>query len=83
MQFDNGQNTKTVAGEGMRDSTLTPAGTVQAQFVPVDGFTGPVTQQQYTVVDANGLSAMSTLDVTIRPAASPRRRSSTRVRRRR
>lgn len=71
VQFDNGQNTKTVAGEGTWTLTLTPAGTVQAQFVPVDGFTGAVTQQQYTVVDANGLSAMSTLDVTIRPAANP------------
>lgn len=66
--FDNGQTTKVVEGEGTWNIELKD-GKVVATFTPEDGFTGPVTQQNYTVTDENGEKASSTLDVTIRPAA--------------
>lgn len=68
--FDNGETTKTVAGEGTWKIELKD-GKVVATFTPEDGFTGPVTQQKYTVTDENKLTATSTLDVTILPAANP------------
>lgn len=64
--FDNGQSTKTVPGEGEWSISLTD-GQPTATFVPEPGFTGPVTQQSYSVTDVNGLSASSTLDVIIAP----------------
>ncbi|MEZ5299041.1 MAG: hypothetical protein R2697_22985 [Ilumatobacteraceae bacterium] len=51
--FDNGQATKTVEGQGTWTLTLVD-NKVQATFAPDAGFTGPVTQQKYTVTDKNG-----------------------------
>ena len=68
--FDNGQATKTVPNEGAWTLTTTD-GKVTATFAPQSGFTGPVTQQKYTVTDKNGEKATSTLDVIIRPVANP------------
>ncbi|MGC3955201.1 MAG: LPXTG cell wall anchor domain-containing protein [Propionicimonas sp.] len=67
--FDNGSTTKVVPGEGTWEIELTAGGSVVASFTPETGFTGPVTQQRYTVTDQNGLTASSTLDVIIQPAA--------------
>lgn len=64
--FDNGSTTKVVAGEGTWTIGLKD-GQPTAKFVPQAGFTGPVTQQDYTVTDANGLMAKSRLDVIITP----------------
>lgn len=69
--FDNGATTKVVGGEGTWTIELVD-GKVTAAFVPETGYTGPVTQQKYTVTDTNGLTATSTLDVTIlKPAPTP------------
>ncbi len=66
--FDNGDTTKTVAGQGTWTIAVDPTThAVTATFVPEAGFTGPVTQQPYTVTDENGLKASSTLDVVITP----------------
>ncbi len=67
--FDNGETTKVVPGEGTWAISVDDDGKVVATFTPEDGFTGPVTQQAYTVTDENGLTASSTLDVVIRPSA--------------
>jgi CshA-type fibril repeat protein len=68
--FDNGSTTKVVAGEGTWAISLDGSGQPKATFTPDAGFTGPVTQQPYTVTDNNGLTATSTLDVVIKPATS-------------
>ncbi|KAB1644630.1 hypothetical protein F8O06_11475 [Pseudoclavibacter sp. CFCC 14310] len=65
--FDNGETTKVVAGEGTWTIVLNE-GKPTAKFVPEAGFTGPVTQQPYTVTDENGLTASGKLDVIIKPA---------------
>jgi CshA-type fibril repeat protein len=64
--FDNGQKTKTVAGEGTWTIELVD-GQPKATFTPEAGFTGKVTEQSYTVTDVNGLTATGKLDVTIKP----------------
>ncbi|MGO2659369.1 MAG: Ig-like domain-containing protein, partial [Mycetocola reblochoni] len=62
--FDNGETTKTVPGEGVWSIELVDGQPV-ATFTPEKGYTGPVTQQPYTVTDENGLTATSTLNVDI------------------
>ncbi len=62
--FDNGQQSKTVAGEGTWTIKLVD-GQPKAIFTPDKDYTGKVTEQSYTVTDANGLSATGKLDVTI------------------
>lgn len=68
--FDNGKTTKVVPGEGTWKIAL-ENGQPKATFTPDANFTGPVTQQKYTVTDVNGLTASSTLDVIIRPKTGP------------
>ena len=68
--FDNGETTKVVKGEGTWTIELVD-GKVKATFVPENGYTGPVTQQKYTVTDTNELTATSTLDVTILKPTPP------------
>ena len=65
--FADGSTTKVVPGEGSWAISLV-SGQPKATFTPDAGFTGPVTQQSYTVTDSNGLTATSTLDVVIKPA---------------
>ncbi len=62
--FDNGQQSKTVAGEGTWTIELVD-GQPKATFTPDKDYTGKVTPQSYTVTDANGLTASGKLDVTI------------------
>jgi LPXTG-motif cell wall-anchored protein len=62
--FDNGQQSKTVAGEGTWTITLVNGQPV-ATFTPDKDYSGKVTPQSYTVTDANGLSATGKLEVTI------------------
>ncbi|WP_157761938.1 Ig-like domain-containing protein [Propionibacterium freudenreichii] len=57
-----------IAGQGTWQIGLNKDGQPEANFRPIDGFTGPVTQQKYTVTDENGETATNTLDVIIRPA---------------
>jgi CshA-type fibril repeat protein len=64
--FDNGQQSKTVPGEGVWTIDLVN-GQPKAKFTPEAGFTGKVTEQSYTVTDVNGLTATGKLDVTIKP----------------
>ncbi|MEE8703296.1 Ig-like domain-containing protein [Bifidobacterium crudilactis] len=64
--FDNGQQSKTVPGEGTWTIDLVN-GQPKAKFTPEAGFTGKVTEQSYTVTDVNGLTATGKLDVTIKP----------------
>ena len=69
--FDNGQKTKHVEGQGTWKIWLED-GKVVSTFTPDDpNYTGPVTSQDYTVTDANGLKATSTLSVDITPDAAP------------
>ncbi|MEE8703295.1 Ig-like domain-containing protein [Bifidobacterium crudilactis] len=62
--FADGSTTKTVAGEGTWTIELVD-GQPKATFTPDKDYTGKVTEQSYTVTDANGLSATGKLDVTI------------------
>ncbi|MCI1672790.1 MAG: Ig-like domain-containing protein [Bifidobacterium tibiigranuli] len=62
--FDNGKDTKTVDGQGTWTVKLVD-GQPAAEFAPVKDYTGKVDSQQYTVTDANKLTATGTLNVTI------------------
>jgi CshA-type fibril repeat protein len=64
--FDNGQQSKTVPGEGVWTIELVN-GQPKAKFTPEAGYAGKVTEQPYTVTDVNGLTATGKLDVTIKP----------------
>ena len=62
--FDNGETTKTVAGEGVWKIELEDGKPV-ATFTPESGYYGPVTPQEYTVTDENGLTDSGELSVDI------------------
>ncbi|WP_162000825.1 Ig-like domain-containing protein [Bifidobacterium tibiigranuli] len=62
--FDNGKDTKTVDGQGTWTVKLVD-GQPAAEFAPAKDYTGKVDSQQYTVTDANKLTATGTLNVTI------------------
>ncbi|SEI17222.1 MULTISPECIES: hypothetical protein [unclassified Leifsonia] len=74
--FDNGQTTKTVAGEGVWSITLTNGQPV-ATFTPEKDYHGPVTTQPYTVTDSNGLTATAKLSIDINtpPATTDQHRT--------
>lgn len=64
--FENGESTLVVPGEGTW-KVYVVNGQPEATFVPEAGFTGPVTSQDYTVVDENDEDATGTLNVIIKP----------------
>ncbi|WP_420845589.1 Ig-like domain-containing protein, partial [Mycetocola reblochoni] len=68
--FDNGETSTTVPGEGVWSIELVD-GEVVATFTPEKDYTGPVTEQSYTVTDENGLTATSTLNVDITTPVVP------------
>ncbi|MCI1888964.1 MAG: LPXTG cell wall anchor domain-containing protein [Bifidobacterium crudilactis] len=68
--FDNGQQSKTVPGEGTWTIKLVD-GQPKATFTPDKDYSGKVTPQSYTVTDANGLSATGKLEVTINVPVVP------------
>ncbi|GEB98666.1 DUF5979 domain-containing protein [Corynebacterium flavescens] len=62
--FDNGEETKTVPGQGKWTIKLVD-GQPQAEFTPEKDYDGPVTPQNYTITDQYGLTAEGKLEVEI------------------
>ncbi|MCI1713976.1 glycoside hydrolase family 70 protein, partial [Bifidobacterium tibiigranuli] len=69
--------TLTVPGEGVWTIKLDDKGQPVATFAPDKDYSGPVTEQSYTVTDANELTATGKLDVTINEPPSAKDKSAT------
>jgi CshA-type fibril repeat protein len=69
--------TLTVPGEGTWTIKLDDKGQPVATFAPDKDYSGPVTEQQYTVTDANNKTATGKLDVTINEPPTAKDKSAT------
>jgi CshA-type fibril repeat protein len=72
-----GGKTLVVPNEGTWTISLDSDGKPSAEFTPLRDYSGPVTEQSYTVTDSNDKTADGTLNVTINEPPSAKDKSAT------
>ena len=72
-----GGKTLVVPNEGTWTIALGSDGKPSAEFTPLKDYSGPVTEQPYTVTDSNKLTATGKLDVTINTPPTAKDKSAT------